>query len=188
MAEIIVLFGLQRAGKSVAAESLNRYHGYHHISFADPIYSMLGSLLGLSNKLTRSLDKHEPLDALGGHSIRYALQTLGTEWGRGFLSDELWVWHAEQRLQELHELCQSVVIDDCRFSNEYEMLKRRGAKFVKIERSDAPAQQNSAHGSEQEWKSFIPDAVVQNSASSGAEWETSAGTKIRAALGPLRSA
>lgn len=73
--------------------------------------------------------KDEPLPWLGV-SARQMLQTLGTEWGRGMISEDLWLTLLERRIKaaqewvypEAHHLF--VIVPDIRYENEAEMCDR----------------------------------------------------------------
>jgi hypothetical protein len=63
----------------------------------------------------------------GGLSARKTLQTLGTEWGRGY-SPDVWVNHAVRRAKAMlqHQGVSVVAITDCRFLNEARVLSGIG--------------------------------------------------------------
>jgi hypothetical protein len=72
--------------------------------------------------------KEERMDMLCGHSARYAMQTLGTEW-RNMLDKSLWSritvskikqWVGSPEASKLSML--NIVIDDCRFTHEIKSL------------------------------------------------------------------
>lgn len=66
----------------------------------------------------------------GGLSPRAALQTLGTEWGRAVLGDQVWIEHAYREASRLREPL--VVITDGRFRNEVEFVRAVGGKALRI--------------------------------------------------------
>lgn len=169
MPKIVAFFGHQQVGKSTASQALVD-HGFVRCSFAEPIYSMLSTLLGISQEEIRSLPKEAPMPGLGGQTLRRALQTLGTEWGRDTMSNNLWALALERRVDRLVTNGHNVVIDDLRFLNEYATLERLGARFVKIERPGFEGN-GEAHGSEVEWKRFKVDHTLINSGLEH-EWKT----------------
>lgn len=170
MSNIIVLCGPQRVGKSTAANALVRRYGFVRVSFADPLYDMLATLLCISLQELKQLPKHEPLDLLEGKTLRHALQTLGTEWGRNNISEELWNNIALRRIKFLQSKNVPVVVDDCRFYNEYESLRVLGAKSVLLTRDDLPPQVNTEHASETDWCKFLHfDARMQSSEDGAAD-------------------
>lgn len=182
MAELIALTGPQQVGKTTAASSLARNHDFVHLSFADPIYAMIAALMGVDIEEIRLLDKNEPRRELEGKNLRYALQTLGTEWGRKLVGKNLWLNNCILRAQKCMKHGKSVVVDDCRFLNEYQAIKQAGAKIVRLKREDMPPQTNPGHGSEVEWPKFDPDATVLNPSDGVKNWSTLAGKAILAAL------
>lgn len=183
MADVIAFCGPQRAGKSLAAESLAAHHGYQVMSFADPLYSMLAALIGISIPRVRRLDKNVGLEALEGHTLRHALQTLGTEWGRTHIGRDVWSNNMLRRIQEARSMNRKVVIDDCRFKNEYGLLSNHGVSFVLIQRPDGEATVNPTHGSEVEWPAFKTHAEVVNDVGSGSAWVNLAADRVLEALG-----
>lgn len=185
MPRLIALCGPQGAGKSQAALSLVRNHGYTCISFADPLYRMLAALLSVSVEELRGMDKNRPMIELEGNSIRHALQTLGTEWGRSYIGGEIWVRTALREIQRRRSQGKLVVIDDLRFRNEYTHLRRVGCCMIKIDRPSAPDQVNPNHGSEVDWPSFVADSIVCNPGDGLGSWLSSAGSVILSAVGAV---
>lgn len=66
--------------------------------------------------------KEKPLEALGGVTPRKMMQTLGTEWGRKLIDEDLWVNVAKQRIARIGNSSPVdlvyVLITDIRFNNE----------------------------------------------------------------------
>lgn len=92
---------------------------------------------------------------------RFALQQLGTEWGRGCYPD-IWIEYAVRK----SSVAQNVVIPDVRFKNEVDGLRAHGAKLIRVVRSSAGlVGVAGAHTSETEQAS-IPDSdfdtVIRN--------------------------
>ena len=95
MKNLIALTGLAGSGKTTAADYLVKAHGFACISFAGPIKSMLRTL-GLTalediEEVFEGEGKEKPNRLLCGKSPRFAMQTLGTEWGRDLIGPDLWV-------------------------------------------------------------------------------------------------
>lgn len=183
MPDIIALCGPQQVGKTTAAQSLVDRFNFTRVAFADPLYDMVAALLRLPIHKVRQLPKNEPMALLEGRTLRHTLQTLGTEWGRNSIGNGIWVNAAIRRAVSLTQHGHRVVIDDCRFLNEYEALRAAGAKMVLLQRDDLPEQINVAHGSEVEWPTFPHfDARLTNSQESAANWSATAGKTILKAL------
>jgi len=183
MAQLISLFGPQQVGKSTTADSMVETLGYTKLSFADPLYAMAAVLADMSVKNLRKIDKEEPREEFEGQTLRRVLQTLGTEWGRDIIGRELWCNTCLRKAEALLDAGDKVVIDDCRFQNEYQGLRGLGAKFIRIVREDMPVEQSDpGHGSEVEWHSFKADGTVVNPSDGVVNWMQLAGKAALATL------
>lgn len=130
---LIGFCGAAGAGKTTAACTIvGQYPGWHRLSFADPLRAMLSALGLTADELT--LRKEEPSALLGGRTPRYAMQTLGTEWGRGQMDAELWMRAAQHKALELLAHGLNVVFDDVRFDNEARMIHALGGQVVHVRR------------------------------------------------------
>jgi len=104
--------------------------------------------------------KEAPLGCLNGKSYRYALQTLGTEWGRGFMGEDFW---CKQTMADVRNELKigMVVIDDVRFDNEAKAVQAQGGIVVRIER-DSIYLGGDGHASEGGVGEKYIDAIVDN--------------------------
>lgn len=100
-----------------------------------------------------------------GRTPRYLLQTLGTEWGRDTVKDSIWVDNLIARAQRSIANGRPVVVDDLRFPNEFDALRRCGACLVKIIRPDAEDRGSAAHISEGGLNDHAFDYVIVNEGS-----------------------
>lgn len=131
MTRLLAFTGPAGSGKSTAAKHLELF-GYRRIRFAGPLKRMMRAL-GLSDEQIEGSLKDLPTDLLGGKTPRFAMQTLGTEWGRNLLGENFWVGIWERNAAwYLNGLLQRVVVDDCRFQNEAEAVHRLGGKIIRI--------------------------------------------------------
>jgi hypothetical protein len=162
MNKIIAFYGPQQSGKSTAADAVAMWQGWRKASFAQPLYDMMSALLRAD---ARTISKEEPLESLSGRTLRYALQTLGTSWGRECMDENIWLEQMGWKM-----LGVDTVIDDMRFFNEYEFLKENGATIVKIDRPEEEAPEDG-HASEQDWESFKPDFVLTNNFVTAKAWQ-----------------
>lgn len=153
-----------QSGKTTAARTLCQERGYVPVKFATPIRLMLDSLFSFAkvDNIRERLwgeRRHEPIRELGGVSARYLLQTLGTDWGRMTVNQDLWVHAARSAIQENLSNHSMVTIDDLRFHNEWEMLDRMGAMFVKVVRPGYYADNSGTEGLLRDYK---PHLYVRN--------------------------
>lgn len=158
---LLGLGGKAGSGKTTVTNYLTT-RGFRVQKFADPLKSMLSDLLisqgvepGDTSMFTEGALKEVPTDLLGGKSPRHAMQTLGTEWGRGQLSEDFWVEAALRNLGPGDR-----VFDDVRFPNEAIAIRNRGGIVVNVFRPDAP--QVGRHPSENALADFAFDYVIYN--------------------------
>jgi hypothetical protein len=155
-APFYVFTGRAQSGKTTSANFLVE-KGFQRISFADPLKRML-------QVLTLTTDKHATPPVLCGKTVREALQTLGTEWGRKLVGEDIWVRSTVQQVQgAIEDLCNGtisgVVIDDCRFDNEAMAMRQLGAVIIKIERESAEVME---HESERGVSDSLVDFTLWN--------------------------
>jgi hypothetical protein len=163
--KIVGFFGAPGAGKSFASAAvLKHFPHYNKLSLADPLYGMMNVLMGRT--VDRSEDKMIPHPELCGKSLRYAMQTLGTDWAREYIDEDFLVKNLLARAEA--DGYTHLVIDDVRFNNEFKELKLRGAEIILV---DNPLNDTEYHDhvSEVDWKNWVPSATLLNPNDSGIE-------------------
>lgn len=133
MADRLCVCGVAGAGKSALARVLVRDYGYEVVKFADPLKEML-RVLGLGVAELEGDRKEVASELLCGRTPRWAMQRLGTEWGRDMIGGALWV-EAWRRRIEAMPTGTKLVVDDCRFPNELEAARSLGFVPVRIYRA-----------------------------------------------------
>lgn len=157
---IVGLTGSAGSGKSTAAAYLTG-QGFQVVKFAGALKSMLKAL-GLTQRHIEGDLKEVPCDLLLGNTPRWAMQTLGTEWGRDVMGKDFWINLWKNGVNSLPEGV-PVVTDDCRFPNEETALRSIGGIIVRIERTMETRIATSNHESE---KHVIPhDHLIVNDGS-----------------------
>lgn len=165
MPTLIGLCGAARAGKSTAASFLTEHMGYQEYSYAGPIRTFMRDLLNVDVNTYENI-KDKPHALLGGNTPRYAMQTLGTEWGRNTLSDTLWIDVCMNKVNSaLHRHGTSVVVSDVRFPNEAEAIRAAGGKIIQILRAGGPGIQDNQHVSENGIPQHMIDTIIINDGS-----------------------
>lgn len=137
MGEIVGLTGRKYHGKDTAAQVLVE-HGYKQMRFADPLKNMLrafyrtcGAPLDIIERKIEGDLKESPCRYLCGRTPRYAMQTLGTEWGRALIDDCLWVNALKIRCADADK----VVVSDVRFGNECAAIHDIGGMVLRVDAS-----------------------------------------------------
>jgi hypothetical protein len=164
---LIGLVGYAGSGKSTAAERMVERLGYARVKFADPLKQALRAILrsaGVDEKtIERMIEgdlKVVPAAELCGRTPRYAMLTLGTEWGRGLMATNFWIHLFVTRVDRLRNQGHSIVVDDARFPNEFEAIRDLGGMLIKVMRPGLVP--DLSHESEQHVESAKPDYVVVN--------------------------
>lgn len=157
---VIAITGRKESGKSTVARYLHEAHGYSRIRFADPLKAMLAAY-GLSEHELEGDGKQLPCALLSGHTPRFAMQTLGTGWGRDMMSRNFWTDAWSRRVG--HGLGGCVVAEDCRFCNEEFMVRLHGGVIWRIERPGHG--EGDGHVSEQELELIRYDRLFLNDGS-----------------------
>lgn len=127
------LVGRKGSGKDTAAELLLS-QGYENVKFAGALKGMIRFLLAYQgadeDTIERMIEgdlKEVPTDYLGGHTPRFAMQTLGTEWGRDLIGKGFWVGTAMRRAKG-----RKAVFTDVRFPNEGDAIEDEGGVLLGI--------------------------------------------------------
>ena len=143
---IIGICGAAGSGKGSVAGILEM-RGFATLSFADPLYAAVSAITGLTVAELQDRNRKEvPIDWIGV-SPRRLLQTLGTEWGRQMIHEDIWIRATMQRMLYGGDYC----LPDVRFANEARAIKEAGGVVWRVERPGHSllAGAAAAHASEQ---------------------------------------
>lgn len=188
---IIGISGFQSSGKDTIADYLVKEHGFVKLSFASALKDIVAIIFGWSRERLEGLkveDRQwrEEIDPKWAKLLnipcltpRYVLQYLGTEVFRNHFHKDIWTKIVENQLS----FYENVVVSDCRFANEIEMIKQNGGKIIQVHRdnhvlkhlselpldigekhpSELPTEVSGAkHPSELEWIQCHYDRVIKN--------------------------
>lgn len=171
---LIGLSGLAGAGKSIVAEMIcNELDPFVVKSFSAKLKEVAAVLTGIPAKTWELRSMKEAEMGEWGMTGRLFLQKLGTDAIRNGLDQNTWVraLFSDFDSRKVYTFLdkndvlyaddiQRWVICDARFLNELQEIKRRGGICIRIDRPSL----NSADGhiSENEWRDFKFDAVLEN--------------------------
>jgi len=144
---IIGICGYSQVGKDTLANELVTRNGFQRIAFADAMRNILYELNPLvTTEVVEIQDDNEVVlsdvflqdlvDKFGWETtkvaypeVRKLLQRLGTEAGRKFIAENVWIRTVFDR-----QTNDNLVIPDVRFTNEADEIKERGGVIVRIVR------------------------------------------------------
>lgn len=129
---VVAFTGVAGSGKSTATRYLVEQHGYTLVKFAGPLKDMMRAI-GLDERQIEGDLKETPCEWLQGRTPRHAMQTLGTQWGRDCIGKDFWIELWRRRVEIIFADAGRVVVDDCRFPNEAQAIRRLGGDIYKID-------------------------------------------------------
>lgn len=140
-----------RCGKTTAAVGLVEKLGFSIVKFAGPLKAMLAGLLEnigypetAISYMLESGKEEKPIVGVDA-TVRQLQQTLGTEWGRLLIDENIWVKCAVMEAEKHRR----VVFDDMRFVNEYSLIEERKDLSIRIVRPGEKYQaKTNSHASE----------------------------------------
>ena len=156
---LIGITGLARSGKDTAADFYCNKFDLVKYSFAQPLKEAIKVMFSLNEDHVNGDLKEVVLDDLGV-SPRYLMQTLGTEWGRNTVNNDVWLLAAKRNLANA---AFGVVIPDVRFENEADFIRENGGLLLHISRENK--EQVLSHASENGVSFKLGDASIENDGS-----------------------
>lgn len=117
--KIVAINGKAQSGKSTMAKILVHEFGYKEFSFAEPIRKFVSEVCGFRSLEDLEFSKTVPQEILNGQTPRFAMQTLGTEWGRNLINVQIWTMLVRNKIKAcMEEGNFRFVISDLRFDSE----------------------------------------------------------------------
>ncbi len=137
---LIGLTGLAGSGKDTVANIItSKYDSWQRYAMASPLKRGLCEMLNIPMSDIEDPTKKNLPNYKFGKSIRLMAQTLGTEWGRVIIADDIWIQMARENLGNMLKSDKpNIVITDIRFDNEADMVHDMGGYVIKIHRPDNP--------------------------------------------------
>lgn len=164
--ELIGFVGRKQSGKDTAANLLIENRGFERVAMGAGLKAMLRGLfmeMGLSAEnadyiLETERLKATPMKDLNGVTPRFLMQTLGTEWGRNLIWDDIWTEIFKMKADQFDR----VVCSDVRFVNEAKAIRELDGLIVKIDADERLGPNEDHHRSEIEMTKIVPDLVIKN--------------------------
>ena len=147
MKKIIALTGCAGSGKDTTANYIiKNYDNWEKGSFACTLKDAVSAIFGWDRKMLagdtpEDREIRETKDKYWSEKFGYdvtpriILQKFGTDCLRNYLHKNIWVDSLEKKIKDTNK---NIIITDCRFKNEIEMLKSLGATFIRVTRDTLP--------------------------------------------------
>lgn len=140
---IVGIVGRKRSGKDTfVKEYVKTVDGKcEQYNFSRPVYAMLTELLDVDelppyDPETGEWDKEVVIEPYGV-TLRHMLQTLGTDWGRVQIHEDIWIHKARRWFEQVQKDkdVEHVIFTDIRFPNEAAFVRGLGGVLVEVVRS-----------------------------------------------------
>lgn len=163
---IVGVIGHISSGKSTVAKHLVK-RGFKEYQFSSKLKDITAVLFNwnrsmLSGDSIESRIWREQVDPYWSNKFRRditprsMLQTIGTDVFRNHLDDKIWIWMMERDILDNDS---NIVISDCRFPNEIEMIKDLGGIIIKVSRDGSLI---NSHSSEKQVDELSYDHLIEN--------------------------
>lgn len=159
MTKLIGLTGKAASGKDTVANYLKATYGFKSLALAEPIRAGMRAMLGMEDKHFQHPDKEVVLQEFG-KSPREMMQTLGTQWARTLVHQDLWLILAGKKVVAYKSEGFNVAITDVRFANEAEYVRAQGGVVWHVSRAVAGTPHK--HASEAGVAFVNGDKVIDN--------------------------
>lgn len=183
---LVGICGFQSSGKDTIADYLIKDHGFIRFSFASALKDVISIMFGWPRDKLEGLTKEdrewrEQVDPWWSKTLqipklspRYVMQYFATDLFRNHFHQDIWVKIIENKLNEfLDKPNINIVISDCRFENEINMILRKGGKIIQVYRNppcwfynyrkgEHPEEVKIIHISELEWIRCYRDYDIDN--------------------------
>lgn len=136
---VVGFVGFKGSGKSTAARILQDKYGFSVRALAAPLKESCQIIFNLSEEQVLTPKGKEAVDPRWGMSPREMLQKFGTEVGRTF-SEDVWIKSLQQFIDDRR--WNRYTIDDVRFPNEADAIRKMGGIVVGVKRDEVTPQKS----------------------------------------------
>lgn len=154
---LIGICGAAGSGKDTLATGIAQIDVYFVYHFADPIKNAINEMFGWGPANWENRDwKERTLDWIDA-SPRSLAQTLGTEWGREVVDQEIWLKLAQRKFERVSSVAEmkggrivgmGMIIPDVRFENEAQWINDAGGLLFEVVRPGQEEISENSHASE----------------------------------------
>lgn len=186
---LIGICGFKSSGKDTIADYLVKEYGFIRLSFASVLKDIVSIMFNWPRDKLEGLTKEdrewrEQVDYWWSRTLkmpqltpRYVMQYFATDLFRDKFHPDIWVKIVENKLNNIiNNPNTNIVISDCRFENEINMILRLGGKIIQVHRNvpkwfhkyrdgEDRYEIDMLHRSEIEWIRCYRDYDIENDGS-----------------------
>lgn len=147
---LVGLVGKAGSGKDTLADEI-AVDGWEKVAFADSLKHLCMDYLGLSHDDVYTQEGKMRENPVWGMTNRAILQKVGTEAMRNGFDKDVWVKILGIRIRKMLAEGRKVIVTDCRFDNECQLVEDMGGIVVEVVRDAASnlSGDEQRHASEQ---------------------------------------
>jgi hypothetical protein len=164
-ATVIGIHGPINSGKDTIANYIQALYPnkYRRYAFAKPLKEAVKTMFGFTDVQVEDRTLKEQVDPYWGFSPRFALQKLGTEYGRNMLDKDVWIKRAQYEHEQNLKLGLRTIITDVRFENEAAWIRSLPhATIIYIQAPDIVRDEKYNHESENGISRSFSDVIINN--------------------------
>jgi len=171
---IIGICGFAGSGKDTIASYLIT-KGFVKLSFSSVLKDVISAIFNWDRDLMEGISEksrlwREQKDIWWSDKLQFTvtprtmMQMIGTDLFRNLFHKDIWIFALERKIKQFN----NVVITDCRFVSEIQMLENMGAKMMYVMRNEPSwfskqhSIPSSLHISEYEWIYKLPSIRIDN--------------------------
>ena len=175
---IIGICGFKSSGKDTIGDYLVKEYDFKKVSFASTLKDIISIMFGWSRDKLEGITKEdrewrEQIDPWWSETLkmpllspRYVMQYFGTDLFRNHFHSDIWVKIIENKLNKYVKE-DNIVITDCRFNNEINMILQLGGNIIHVHRNcpswlKDPIEVQCMHCTEIEWIRCYKDYDIEN--------------------------
>ena len=140
---IVGILGLKGSGKDTIGNYLIKNYNFEKIAYAGALKDAICCVFGWDRNMMEGATEEsrkwrEEIDPYWGFSPREMMQRIGTDLFRKQIKDDIWIKSLKLKLEKMTQdpfkMTTNVVITDCRFNNEIDVIKEKGGIIILVER------------------------------------------------------
>jgi len=140
---LVGILGLKGSGKDTIGNYLIENYNFEKLAYAGALKDAICCIFGWDRTMMEGATEEsrkwrEEEDPYWEFSPREMMQRIGTDLFRKQIKDDIWIKSLKLKLEKMTQgpfkTTKNVVITDCRFKNEIDVIKEKGGIIILVER------------------------------------------------------